>query len=347
VLTLNGVPLSVLDLAPVPTGSTPGDALNATVELAKETERLGYTRFWVAEHHNMPGIASSSPPVLLATIAANTKTIRIGSGGVMLPNHASLVVAEQFGMLEALNPGRVDLGIGRAPGTDQRTALALRRDEAALGADEFPAQLTDLMGYFSGIWPATHPFRTITAVPGKGNSPDLWLLGSSGYSAQVAGMLGLPFAFAHHFMAQNTLPALQLYRETFRPSDVRDQPYAMVCAAVVAAPTDEAADTLAQPSLLGFLKLRAGRPGTTPTPEEAKNYPYTDIERAHMADRQKDQVIGSQETVQRRLKELQQATQADELMIVTSTFDPADRLRSFQLVADHVADQAHAPALTT
>jgi luciferase family oxidoreductase group 1 len=340
VLTLNGVPLSVLDLAPVPTGSTPGDALRATVDLAKETERLGYTRFWVAEHHNMPGIASSSPPVLLATIAANTSTIRIGSGGVMLPNHASLVVAEQFGMLEALHPGRVDLGIGRAPGTDQRTALALRRDEAALGADEFPAQLTDLMGYFSGVWPESHPFKTITAVPGKGDSPDLWLLGSSGYSAHVAGMLGLPFAFAHHFMPQNTLPALQLYRETFRPSDVLEKPYALVCASVMCAPTDQEARELAQPSLLGFLKLRAGRPGTTPTPEETANYPYTDIERAHMADRQKDQVIGSPATVERKLRELQEATAADELMIVTSAFDPADRLRSFQLVAAHA--DAHA-----
>ena len=343
-LKLNGVPLSVLDLAPVPTGSTPGQALTATVDLAKQTEALGYTRFWVAEHHNMPGIASSSPPVLLATIAANTETIRVGSGGVMLPNHASLVVAEQFGMLEALHPGRVDLGIGRAPGTDQRTALALRRDEAALGADEFPAQLTDLMGYFSGVWPENHPFRTITAVPGKGDAPDLWLLGSSGYSAQVAGMLGLPFAFAHHFMAQNTLPALQLYRQTFQPSDVLDKPYAMVCAAVLCAPTDEEADRLAQPSLLGFLKLRAGRPGTTPTPEEAASYPYTPVERAHMADRQRDQIIGSPQTVERRLRELQDSTQADELMIVTSTFDPQDRLRSFRLVAGLADSEADATA---
>ena len=350
-LTLNGVPLSVLDLAPVPTGSTPGDALRATVALAQQTEKLGYTRFWVAEHHNMPGIASSSPPVLLATIAANTQTIRVGSGGVMLPNHASLVVAEQFGMLEALHPGRVDLGIGRAPGTDQRTALALRRDEAALGADEFPAQLTDLMGYFSGVWPDNHPFRTITAVPGKGDAPALWLLGSSGYSAQVAGMLGLPFAFAHHFMAQNTLPALELYRKSFRPSDVLQEPYAMVCAAVIAAPTDEEAIELARPSLLGFLKLRAGRPGTTPTPEEAANYPYSPIEQAHIADRQRDQILGSPQTVERKLKELQAETKADELMIVTSTFSPADRLRSFQLVAGladtaDTADTGQATALT-
>jgi luciferase family oxidoreductase group 1 len=245
-------------------------------------------------------------------------------------------------MLEALHPGRVDLGIGRAPGTDQRTALALRRDEAALGADEFPAQLTDLMGYFSGVWPDNHPFRTITAVPGKGDAPDLWLLGSSGYSAQVAGVLGLPFAFAHHFMPHNTLPALQLYRDSFAPSQRLDQPYAMVCASVMAAPTDEEAITLAQPSLLGFLKLRAGRPGTTPTPEEAASYPYSAIERAHLADRQKDQILGSPETVERQLRELQQQTRADELMIVTSAFDPKDRSRSFRIVAEH-ADQ---PAFT-
>jgi luciferase family oxidoreductase group 1 len=333
VLTVNGVPLSVLDLSPVPTGSTPGDALRATVALAQHTEDLGYTRFWVAEHHNMPGIASSSPPVLLATIAANTRSIRVGSGGVMLPNHAPLVVAEQFGMLEALNPGRVDLGIGRAPGTDQRTAMALRRDASALGADEFPTQLTDLIGYFTGVWPAGHPYETITAVPGKGNQPDLWLLGSSGYSAQVAGMLGLPFAFAHHFMAQNTIPALQLYRQTFRPSQTLDRPYAMVCAAVMCAPTDEEARELVQPGLLGFLKLRAGRPGTTPTPEETAAYPYTAIEREQMAERQRDQIIGSPVTVEAGLRDLQERTGADELMITTQAFFPKDRMRSFELVA--------------
>ena len=193
------VPLSVLDLAPVPDGGSAGGALRATIDLARHAERLGFRRFWVAEHHNMPGIASSAPPVLIGHIADATESIRVGSGGVMLPNHVSLVVAEQFGMLEALHPGRIDLGIGRAPGTDQVTAAALRRSPEGLSADDFPEQLMDLLGFFTGRWPEGHPFAQIIAMPGRGNQPDMWLLGSSGYSAQVAGLLGLPFAFAHHF----------------------------------------------------------------------------------------------------------------------------------------------------
>src|SRR4051812_19384391 len=196
-----GPALSVLELAPVAQGSTPARALATSVELAQLAERLGYRRLWVAEHHNMPGIASSSPPVLIAHLAASTTTLRIGAGGVMLPNHASLVVAEQFGMLEALHPGRIDLGIGRAPGTDPLTAAALRRSPAALGADEFPQQLRDLFQFFDGTFPH------ITAVPGRGYEPAIWMLGSSDYSAQVAGVLGLPFSFAHHFASHNTVAA--------------------------------------------------------------------------------------------------------------------------------------------
>ena len=218
-LTLAGVPLGVLDLAPVPEGATAGDALRATIGLAQKTEELGFTRFWVAEHHGMPGVASSSPPVLIGHIADATRTIRVGSGGVMLPNHSSLVVAEQFGMLEALHPGRIDLGIGRAPGTDQATAQALHHG----GPDDFPRQLTDLLGFFTGQWPDNHPYQKVHAIPGEGDGPDLWLLGSSGYSAQVAAALGIPFAFAHHFMPQNTLPALDLYRKSFRPSAALEQ----------------------------------------------------------------------------------------------------------------------------
>jgi luciferase family oxidoreductase group 1 len=330
----DGVPLSVLDLAPVATGSSVGEALEASIALATRAEALGYTRFWVAEHHNMPGIASSSPPVLLAAIAARTSTIRVGSGGVMLPNHAPLVVAEQFGMLEALHPGRVDLGIGRAPGTDQLTAFALRRSVDALSAEEFPTQLTDLIGFFSGQWPAGHLMAAVTAVPGKGNAPDLWLLGSSGYSAQVAGTLGLPLAFAHHFSPANTLPALELYRSTFRPSDALAEPYAMVCAAAVCAASDEAARDLARPSALGFLKLRSGRPSTTPTPAETASYPYSPAEREFVEDRLDSQIIGSPATVRRGIDDLLIATQADELMLTTSTFDPVDRSRSFELVAE-------------
>jgi luciferase family oxidoreductase group 1 len=327
------VPLSVLDLAPVPDGGNAGDALRATIDLARHAERLGFLRFWVAEHHNMPGIASSAPPVLIGHLADATTTMRIGSGGVMLPNHVSLVVAEQFGMLEALHPGRIDLGIGRAPGTDQATAAALRRSPEGLSADDFPDQLMDLLGFFTGRWPEGHPFAQITAVPGRGNQPDMWLLGSSGYSAQVAGLLGLPFAFAHHFSAVNTLPALALYRQHFRPSEALERPYAMVAAAVICAETDERARFLAGSGALSFLRLRSGRPGPMPSPEEAAAHPYTELERAFVEDRLASQIIGSPETVQRGIAELVHASRADELMITTMVFDPADRLSSFERVA--------------
>jgi len=327
--------LSVLDLAPVGVGSTVGAALASTVELARETERLGYHRFWVAEHHNMPGIASSAPAVLLAHIAGATSRIRIGSGGVMLPNHAPLVVAEQFGMLEALHPGRVDLGLGRAPGTDPVTARALRRGPAPLTADEFPEQLTELMGYFVGEGP-----RGVTSVPGDGDRPDVWLLGSSGYSAQVAGLLGLPFAFAHHFSAANTLPALALYREAFGRSSVErgthrlSEPYAMVCASVLAAEDDDRARYLAGPGALAFLRLRQGTPGRLPTPEEAAAYRYSDIERRFVDDRLAQQIIGGPDTVAKGIATLLADTRADELMVTTMVHDPADRQRSYRLVAE-------------
>ena len=329
-------PLSVLDLAPVGVGSTTGAALTSTIELARATEKLGYQRFWVAEHHNMPGIASSAPAVLLAHLADVTETMRIGSGGVMLPNHPPLVVAEQFGMLEALHPGRVDLGIGRAPGTDPVTAQALRRSANPLSADEFPEQLTELMGYFNGSGP-----RGVTSVPGEGNLPQMWLLGSSGYSAQVAGLLGLPFAFAHHISAANTLPALALYRERFRPSARLPEPYAMVCVSVIAAEDDDKARYIAGSGALSFLQLRQGRPGRVPTPEEAAAYPYSDIERHFIEDRLSNQVIGGPETVLKGLTALQEATQASELMVTTLVHDPADRLRTFEIVAE-VTGQATA-----
>ena len=327
--------LSVLDLAPVGVGSTTGAALAGTIELARATEKLGYHRFWVAEHHNMPGIASSAPAVLLAHLATATGTMRIGSGGVMLPNHPPLVVAEQFGMLEALHPGRVDLGIGRAPGTDQVTAQALRRSANPLSADEFPEQLTELMGYFNGSGP-----RGVTSVPGEGNLPEVWLLGSSGYSAQVAGLLGLPFAFAHHFSAANTLPALALYRERFRPSELLPEPYAMVCVSVIAAEDDDKARFIAGSGALSFLQLRQGKPGRVPSPEDAAAYPYSDIERHFVEDRLSNQVIGGPDTVLKGLTALREATQADELMITTLVHDPADRLRTFELVAGMTGETA-------
>jgi len=327
------VPLSVLDVAPVAAGASSGDALRATTDLARAVERMGYHRFWVAEHHNMPAIASSAPAVLIAHLAAATSTMRIGSGGVMLPNHAPLVVAEQFGTLSALHPGRIDLGIGRAPGTDQSTALALRRTVEGLSAEQFPQELAELINMFTGEQP-----RRIVATPGLGESPAVWLLGSSGFSARLAGMLGLPFSFAHHFSAANTLPALALYRESFRPSRWLDEPYAMVAVATVVADTDERAQWLARPSALSFLRLRQGRPQALATPEEAAAYPYTDMEREFMAERWEGQAIGSPETVRAALENLQAKTRADELMLTALVYDIGDRIRSFELAKKAVTE---------
>jgi luciferase family oxidoreductase group 1 len=327
------VPLSVLDLSPVAAGTTSGQALLHTTDLARRTEELGYRRFWVAEHHNMPAIASSAPAVLIAHLAASTSTIRVGSGGVMLPNHAPLVVAEQFGTLEALHPGRIDLGIGRAPGTDQLTALALRRTMQGLSAEDFPQELADLIGLFTG----GDTRARITATPGLGDMPAIWLLGSSGYSAQLAGLLGLPFSFAHHFSAANTVPALALYREYFRPSRWLERPHAMVAVNTICADTDERAEWLAGPAALSFLRLRTGMPQPLASPEEAAAYPYTPTEREIAWDRFTSQAFGSPETVRAQLTALLERTEADELMLTTMVYDIADRIRSFELVAEKVA----------
>jgi luciferase family oxidoreductase group 1 len=330
VTDLPAVPLSVLDLAPVTAGSAPRDALRATLELARTVEDLGFTRFWVAEHHSMPGVASSAPPVLVGAIAAATTRIRVGSGGVMLPNHAPLVVAEQFGTLSALYPERIDLGLGRAPGTDQNTARALRRSTVPLSDDDFPEQLGELVGFFRGGFPQGHAYRSITAVPGLGDGPPIWLLGSSGYSAQLAGLLGLPFAFAHHFMAQNTLPALEIYRSSFRPSEVLTTPYAMVAAQVIVAETDERAQELARPLALSFLQLRRGMPVALPTVAQAAVYPWTDDEELAVQSRLAGQAVGSEQTVRRQLAELLAATRADELMVTTTVPEPEARLHSMR-----------------
>ncbi len=337
------VPLSVLDLAPVPSGSTSAEALRRSLELARAAERLGYTRYWVAEHHNMPGIASSAPAVLISHLADATSTIRVGSGGVMLPNHSPLAISEQFGMLEAFHPGRIDLGIGRAPGTDPLTAAALR-GTAALSTDDFPRDLVALLGFFDGAFPPEHPYARIHATPAQGNAPAVWLLGSSDYSAQLAGYLGLPFAFAHHFSAENTLPALAAYRATFRPSSHLQRPYALVAAAVVCADSDERARWLALPGALSFLRLRSGRPGLLPTPEEAAAYPYTPEERAFIERRQAHQIIGGPVTVRDGLRRLLDETRADELMLATVVHNQADRIRSYELVATEVAPHLESAA---
>jgi luciferase family oxidoreductase group 1 len=321
-------PLSVLELAPVGEGSTPAEALASAVELARLAERLGYERLWVAEHHNMPGIASSSPPVLVSHLAASTTTLRVGAGGVMLPNHSALVVAEQFGMLEALHPGRIDLGIGRAPGTDPVTAAALRRNPGSLGADEFPEQLRDLFQYFDGAHPQ------ITAVPGRGYSPAIWMLGSSDFSAQVAGALGLPFSFAHHFASHNTVAALQIYRDSFRPSSGLKEPYAMIGVPVICAETEERARWLAGPSALGFVRLRQGQPTQLPTPEEAAERVFTPMEREIVRAWTAPLVCGTPAHAREELEALAARTGADELMITTMVHGPADRLRSYELLAE-------------
>ena len=335
---MTGLPLSVLDLSPVAVGTTSGQALRNTTELARRTEELGYRRFWVAEHHNMPAIASSAPAVLIAHLAAATSTIRIGSGGVMLPNHAPLVVAEQFGTLEALHPGRIDLGIGRAPGTDQFTALALRRTMEGLSAEGFPQELADLIGYFLG-----NPQMRITATPGKDDMPAIWLLGSSGFSAQLAGMLGLPFSFAHHFSAANTVPALELYRKSFEPSRWLERPQAMVAVSAICADTDERAEWLSGPAALSFLRLRTGRPQPLATPEEAAAYQYGPGEREFATDRFASQAVGSPETVRAKLTDLIERTGADEMMLTTMVYDIADRIRSFELITEKVAADLPVP----
>lgn len=331
-MTSLGVPLSVLDLAPVAEGSTPAEALAATADYARAVEALGYRRYWVAEHHGMPGIASSAPPVLLAHVAAATRSIRLGSGGVMLPNHAPLVVAEQFGMLEALHPGRIDLGLGRAPGTDPVTAHAIRRQRLD-GPDEFPSQLAELVGYFDGTIPDDHPFSRIEATPAHGYRPDIWLLGSSDFSATLAGRLGLPFSFAYHFAPAGLDSALAAYRAAFDPSDDCPDPYVMLGVSVVCAETEEHARWLAAPGGLAFLRLRQGRPGRYPPPEEAAARQLTPAEKEAIRGWTGSHVVGDPDHVGAELAALVERTGVQELMVSTMVTDVAERRRSAELVA--------------
>ncbi|MFR9673798.1 LLM class flavin-dependent oxidoreductase [Streptomyces sp. TR02-1] len=336
------VPLSVLDLATVGTGHTATDALRTSVDLARLAERRGFTRHWVAEHHSMPGIASAAPAVILAHLAARTGRIRLGSGGVMLPNHAPLAVAEQFGTLEALAPGRIDLGLGRAPGTDGLTASALRRGggDPHADADAFPQQLSELTRFLDDDFPSGHRYhRRVHAVPGPvqgggGGRPPIWLLGSSGFSARLAGELGLPFAFAHHFSAANTLPALDLYRQSFRPSAALAEPYALIGVAALAADDEQEALRQVCTGALAMLRLRTGRPGLVPTPEEAAEHPFTAVEREYV-DRWLGNVVhGTPDAVREGLDALAARTGADELMITANVHTPAARLDSIALIAD-------------
>ncbi|MEU9705366.1 LLM class flavin-dependent oxidoreductase [Streptomyces sp. NPDC047981] len=333
------VPLSVLDLVTVGSGRTASQALATSVEISKLAERRGYHRHWVAEHHSMPGVASSSPAVILAHLAAHTRRIRLGSGGVMLPNHAPLVIAEQFGTLEAFAPGRVDLGLGRAPGTDGATAAALRRTRTLNeGADDFPQQLAELTRFLDDDFPDGHPYGRIHAVPGPvqgpAGRPPIWLLGSSGFSARLAGTLGLPFAFAHHFSAQNTIPALDLYRDSFRPSEVLDAPYALIGVAALAHEDAQEARRQVLTGALSMLRLRTGRPGLIPTPEEAEAYPFSPSEREFVESWLANIVFGTPDEVRTGLDDLRKRTGADELMLTANAHGGEARLRSYELIAD-------------
>ncbi|MEU9711050.1 LLM class flavin-dependent oxidoreductase [Streptomyces sp. NPDC059164] len=340
------VPLSVLDLVTVGQGRTASQALRTSVEIAKLTESRGFHRFWVAEHHSMPGVASSSPAVILAHIAAHTGRIRLGSGGVMLPNHAPLVIAEQFGTLEAMAPGRIDLGLGRAPGTDGATAAALRRsDRLDEGADDFPQQLMELIRFLDDDFPDGHPYARIHAVPGpvqatspggvqSAHRPPVWLLGSSGFSAQLAGTLGLPFAFAHHFSARNTVPALDLYRESFRPSAVLDAPYALIGVSALAADDEREARRQVLTGALSMVRLRTGRPGLIPSPQEAAAYDFSPMEREFVDGWLANVIHGTADEVRTGLDDLAKRTGADELMITANAHGGDARLRSYELIAD-------------
>ena len=323
------IPLSVLDLATVATGSSPSQALKETTEAARIAERLGYHRLWVAEHHGMAAVASSAPAVLIAHLASATTTMRIGSGGVMLPNHAPLVIAEQFGTLEALHPGRIDLGLGRAPGTDPRTARALRR-AGDLRADSFPDDVVELISYLMARdGQPGHPFAT----PGSGYLPEVWLLGSSTFSAQLAGLLGLPFSFAYHFAPNLLDPALEIYRSTFEPSVLFDTPRVMVAASVLCAPTREEAQWLAGSTALSILQRRTGQVDLLPSPEEAEAHPFTETERAIVDETMATHVIGDPTAVLQGLEALRLRTDADELMLSTRTHAHDARMRSFTLIA--------------
>ncbi|MBO0693322.1 MAG: LLM class flavin-dependent oxidoreductase [Acidimicrobiaceae bacterium] len=330
------VPLSILELSPIPVGGSAGVALRNSIDLARHADAWGYRRMWVAEHHNSPGVASAVPAILIGHLAEATTRLRVGSGGVMLPNHAPLAIAEQFGMLESLHPGRIDLGIGRAPGTDPLTARALRRFAEA-GADDFPQQFAELRAFFEDSFPDGHPYQEVHAIPAKGATPAIWLLGSSGYSAQVAGILGLPFAFAHHFSSENTLPALDLYRNCFEPSEVLDEPYAMVGVAVVVADTEAEARFQHGSSRLSMLRLRTGRRGQLPSPEEAAEYQLTPREKLIVASATGSHVVGDPAQVAAGLDDLLDRTGADELIVTTTMYRHEDRLHSFELLAQ-VAD---------
>ncbi|GAA2826326.1 luciferase family oxidoreductase group 1 [Aminobacter aminovorans] len=321
--------LSVLDLSPVTEGSTAAQSLRNTLDLARHAEKLGFHRYWLAEHHNMAGIASAATSVVIAHVAAGTSTIRVGAGGIMLPNHAPLVIAEQFGTLAALHPGRIDLGIGRAPGTDMLTARALRRNLEA-GVDNFPQDVVELMGYFE---PAT-PEQRIRAVPGEGEQVEVWVLGSSLYGAQLAAMLGLPYAFASHFAPSELDHAIEIYRSRFQPSERLAKPYVMAGINIVAADTDAEAKLLFSSVQQAFVNLRSGRPGRLPAPLDGYERELDPVARQMLSQTLACAVVGSPETVQRGVEAFISRTGADELMVTAQVFDHQARKRSYEILAE-------------
>jgi luciferase family oxidoreductase group 1 len=323
------VPLSILDLAPITQGGDAGEALRRSLDLAQHAERWGYERFWMAEHHNMPGVASAATSVALGFVAQGTTRLRVGAGGIMLPNHSPLVVAEQFGTLAALYPGRIDLGLGRAPGTDQPTMRALRRHQ--LAGEMFPESVVELLGYLESPTDG----QSIVAVPGAGSRVPVWLLGSSLYSAQLAARLGLPFAFAAHFAPELLEQALGIYREQFRPSARWPKPYAMACINVYAADTDAEARRLFTSLEQAFIALRTGRPVPLPPPlDDAERAEFPPAANEALAQLFRYAVVGGPETVRRGVGEFVRATAVDELMTTAMIFDHAARLRSFEILMD-------------
>lgn len=320
-------PLSVLDLAPIREGGTAADSFRASVELARLTERLGFTRYWLAEHHSLEGVASAATAVLIGHVAGATQRIRVGSGGIMLPNHPPLVIAEQFGTLETLYPGRIDLGLGRAPGSDGATMAALRRDPYA-GVDNFPQRLEELLGFLDD----ERPEQRVRAIPGQGTKVPVWLLGSSGYSAQLAARLGLPFAFAAQFAPGYLYEALRLYRDNFRPSEVLERPHALVGLPVIAAETDQLAEYLASTSRQKFLgMIRGKRTRAKPPVEHLEMTPMEEIQLEQFLG---EAIVGGPDTVREGLERFLERSGADELMLNTDVYALEDRLRSYEIVAD-------------
>src|SRR5258705_2499083 len=326
------VPVSILDLVPVSLGETPREALHKSLDLAQHAEAFGYKRYWVAEHHNMTGIASAAASVVIGYLACRTSTIRVGSGGIMLPNHSPLVIAEQFGTLESLYPGRIDLGLGRAPGTDPRTLRALRRDSAR--TDSFPEDVLELQAFLA---PAKSG-QPVRAVPGAGTEVPIWILGSSTFGTELAAALGLPYAFASHFAPDALFDALDIYRKQFKPSKQLDHPYVMVGVNVVAAASDEEARRLFTTVQQSFTNLVRSAPGKLQAPIDNIEEYWTPAEKHHASRMLKYSIVGSPETVRRDLESFVALTKADELMVVSHIYDHAARIRSYEIVAEITRD---------